>query len=162
MTEIEHTPGPVDSLIADFRLAIKRLKEAPLKSLKDVNQELIFNTYPSMIALAEQIAEVDDVIQEVVEQQDSYIHPSLAAQILSTVAAGGVLIEEIKKIPLDDLQRKRLDDLVAQFEHSAELTIMGVSDATTDADADEDEPEEAPEDGEDDAVVEEAEPEPAA
>jgi hypothetical protein len=132
MADTEHTPGPMDSLIADFKLSMKRLKDTPLKTPEDVTKELRFNVYPSMIALAEQIAEVDDVIQEVVEQQDSYVQPDLAAQILSTVAAAGMLAEEVKRaLPaLDDLTRKKLLDLIRAFEHSAEITVTHVAEAT--------------------------------
>lgn len=154
MTTEEHTPGPMDSLIADFRLSMKRLKDRPLASIDEVNTELRMNVYPSMIALAEQVAEVDDIIQEVVEQQDSYLQPELAAQIFATIGAGGELAEEVRRLApaLDDLARKKLLDLVRKFEHSAQITVTQLADAVVepgDGEPDEDLDEE-PEEDEDD------------
>jgi len=152
-TETEHTT-PMDSLIADFNLHIKRLKKTPPTSVEEMTKELIFNVYPSMIALAENIAEVDEVIQEVVEQQDSYIRPELAAQIFATIAAGAVLIELTQELmpDLDDLKKKKLADAIKAFEKNAELTAMGVGDAITDPgdDDEDDEDDEDEDDGETD------------
>jgi hypothetical protein len=140
----EAESGPMDSLIADFRLSIKRLKEKPLKSLEEITKELTLNVYPSLIALAENVAEVDEVIQELVDQQESYIQKQLAVQIFATLTAGGVLVELIKEemATFDDLKRKKFAASVHAFEHSAELTAMGVTEAIgEDEDEDEDEDE---------------------
>lgn len=142
MDDTEHAAGPIDSLMADFRLSIKRLKETPLKTIKEVNQELQLNVYPSMMATLEQILEIDDVVEEMVNHQGSYIQQELAAQIFHTVALGGGLAEEIRHIisSMDDMSRKRMEDMLADFEHSMELTIMGVSNATVEpGDEDDDE-----------------------
>ena len=142
-TEIQHEPGPVDSLIADCRIARKRLKETPPEDLEAVVGELRNNVYPMIMAVLEQVAEVDEVIQEVIDQHDSFIQRDLAAQILQTVAVGGALAEEVKTLlPTldDDLKKKKFVDLIKAFEHSAELTVMGVADAA-DEDEDEDEDE---------------------
>lgn len=139
--ETKHSPGPMDSLIADFRVARKRLKESPPTTVEGMIEELRNNVYPSMIALAEQVAEVDEVVLEMSEQQDSYIQSELAAQIFSTIALGGQLLEEVRSLlpeMSDDLAAKRVKDLLDGFEHSMELTVMGVSEATIE-DEDEDE-----------------------
>jgi hypothetical protein len=131
--------SPMDSLIADFRVSMKRLKESPLSSAEDVSRELQLNVYPSLIALAEQIAEVDEVVLELSEQGDSYLQPELAKQIFQTIALGAAVIDETRKIlPLvdDDLARKRIKDLLDGFAHSMELTVMGVNDAVVDDDGD--------------------------
>lgn len=158
MNEQQHA-GPIDSLIADFRLAMRRLKERPLDSIEAVNRELHDNVFPSMIALAEQIAEVDEVIQEVVEHQESYISVELAGQISETIAVGFALIKTMRDLEISDqLAKKRLDDLAAAFEKSAELTMMGVADAAPDED--EDDPDE--DDPDEDESEIEAEPSPPA
>lgn len=129
--------GPIDSLIADFRLNMKRLKEAPLNSFQAVNEELYNNIYPSVIAITEQIFEVDEVIQEIVEHHESYISIELAGQISETIAIGFALIKVIKELKIENqLAKKRLSDLAGAFEKSAELTMMGVSDATPEDDED--------------------------
>lgn len=122
----------LDALIADFRLRRKALKERPITSFEQLNNELCNNFYPSMEALAEEIHEVDAVIQEVVEQQESYIDPELAAQILQTIALGEALAREAEKLPLDDLTKRKIEEIIKAYRHSAEVTTMGVADAATD------------------------------
>lgn len=122
----------LDALIADFRLRRKALKERPITSFEQLNAELCNNFYPCMEALAEEIREVDAVIQEVVEQQESYIDPELVAQILQTLALGEALAREVEKLLLDDLTKKKLEEIIKAYRHSAEVTTMGVADAATD------------------------------
>lgn len=138
MPESDTATGPIDSLIADIRVSLKRLKKAPIESWDALNRELQFNAYPTMLAICEQIAEVDDVIQEVVEQQESYLQPELAAQILKSIALGAALVEEVKKMitDLDDVARKRWSELLAEYEKETELAIMGLQDAMIDGDDD--------------------------
>lgn len=135
------TNGPIDALIADFRVSRKRLlswvtEELPKtdtnEAIKFVVMEIANNVYPSLIAEAEQIAEVDEVIQEVVEQQDSYIQPDLAAQILHTATLGESVVTEVKKVlnEINDLKRKRIKELLDAFEQSVEITVMGVTNAS--------------------------------
>lgn len=150
MQETEYASGPLDTLIADFRVSRKRVlrylaedfEDADIKdSLRYVINEIANNIYPSFIAEAEHIADVDDVIQEVIEQQQSFVHPELAAQIFHTIAIAVSLIEEIKKVApgFDDLARKKFVDLIAAFEQSAELSVMGITDATPDESESDDE-----------------------
>ena len=137
MTEQQdHTPGPVDSLIADFRVARKRLVESPPDTVEGMVAELRNNVYPSMIALAEQIIEIDEVVLEMSEQQDSFIQQELASQIYQTIAIGSQVLEETRNmIPeMSDIAKNRVTDLLDGFEHSMELTMMGVSNATVDPD----------------------------
>ncbi len=151
MSETEqHAPGPMDSLIADFRVSMKRLKEHPPESIEDITKELRLNVYPSLVALAEEVAEVDEVVLEMSNQQDSYIQAELAAQIFQTIAIGGQLLKEIRGLlsSMSDLTAKRVKGMLDGFEHSMELTMMGVAEATLPGDEDEDP--ENPEDPEDD------------
>ncbi len=162
MPETEHTPGPIDSLIADRRLVRKRLLANPLKTIEDINNYICNEDIPTEIAILEQVAEQDDVIQEVVEQLGSYIQPDLARQIFDTIMLGGELLEETRKLllGLDDLARKRVVDLCNSFEKSMELTVMGVTEATVededeDEDDDDDEGEDKPKEESPEPVVEE-------
>jgi sugar-specific transcriptional regulator TrmB len=153
----QFTPGPIDALIADFKINRKRLKEHTPKSIKELTDELCNNVYPSMIALAEQIAEVDDIMQETIEQQDSYLQQEAAAQILHTVAlAGGLLVEVEKIVPtLDDMTKKRVEALIKDLEQSMELTSMVVTDATVDFDTEDEEGTEDEDEDEDEEEEEE-------
>lgn len=132
--------SPTDSLIADFRLSMKRLKETPLSTPEAVSRELQLNVYPSLIALAEQIAEVDEVVLELTEQGDSYLQPELAKQIFEMIALGAGVVDEARKLlpSVDDLARKRITELLDGFEKSIELVIMGINDAVVDDDDDDD------------------------
>lgn len=134
------TPGPVDNLIADFRVARNRLKETPIEDFDALNAELRDNTYPCMIALAEQIAEVDEIIQEVVDHQESYILPELEGQIAQTLVIATALIGEVKKVlpQLDDMSIGRISKVIAELSKSIELTGMGVSEASEQSDENED------------------------
>lgn len=144
MTEPDHTPGPMDALIADFRVTRNRLRDSPPTTIKAMVEELRNNVYPSMIALAEQIAEVDEVVLEMSEQGDSFIQPELAAQFFSTIAIGAQVLEEARNFlpEMSDLARKRVKDLLDNFEQSMELTFMGISEATVDPGDEEEEEEE--------------------
>jgi len=155
--------SPVESLIADCRLSRKRLGAEPLADAEAMTKELRNNVYPMFVAVLEQIAEVDDVIQEVVEQQESFIEPELAEQILTTLAAGGALVEEVKTLldDMDELRRKKFQKIIEAFVHAAELTYMGVSDAADmrqlgdddDDDDGDDDDEDKPDEPEGDVVI---------
>jgi hypothetical protein len=127
----EPTAGPIDSLIADINISLKRLKKTPIDSFDALNKELRFNVYPTMSAICDQIAEVDDVIQEVVEMQESYIQPEAAAQIFKSFAVGALVVEEIKKLisDFDDVTAKRWNELLAEYEKETELAAMIVQEA---------------------------------
>ena len=168
MPEVDHTPSPTTVLIRDFRLNRKRLlqwlpdvleKAETLEDLKGalayVVGEIANGVYPSLIAEAEQIAEVDEVIQEVVDQQESYLHPELSGQIFQTLAIGGALAGEVRRVAEDlddDLKRKKLNDLVDAFVKSSELTEMAVNEASSFDDDDDDDDDDENRDDEDPPV----------
>lgn len=148
MAETEHTAGPVESIIADVRVSRKRLLKwvesdlpnmEPGEAIRYLVVEMANNVYPTIEATLEQVAEVDEAVLEMVDQQGSFIQPELVAQIFQTINIGGTICDEIKKLNLDDLTKKKLSDLTAAFEKSAEITTMGVTASMTDGD-DEDEP----------------------
>lgn len=120
----------MNGLVADIRALRKRLREKPLMDLQQFNNELVNNLYPAMEALAEQIAEVDGVIQEVVEQQESYLHPEFAAVIMGALALGEELAKAVENLEVDDLTRKKLHHLVAAYRLAAGQAAAGVADAT--------------------------------
>lgn len=140
-TETDHTPGPLDSLIADWRISRKRLKENPPTTIEAMVAELRDNVYPSMIALAEQCVEIDEVVLEMSEHQDSFIQRPLAAQIFQTVALGAQVVDEVRAFlpELSDIAAKKVGALLSEFERSLELTVMGVSDAAADDEDEDDE-----------------------
>lgn len=133
MTETQMT-GPLGRVVADLHLLISNLKK---NDKADIRQELVFNTYPAMIALAEQIGEIDDAIQELVDQQESYLQPALAGLIETALAIGRELATEISKLAIsDDLAKKRIADLVKAYSQSAEMASLAVREAIIDDDED--------------------------
>ena len=152
----ELTAGPIDLLTAEIRVSKKRLKKAPIDSWDALNKELRLNLYPTLEAICEQIAEVDDVIQEVVEMQESYLQPETAAQIFKSFALGEVIIEEVKKLipDFDEVTAKRWNELIAEYEKETELAVMIVQDAIDEDGPGDEEPELEDEDDEDKTPVE--------
>jgi hypothetical protein len=155
MTE-EPAAGPIDLLTAQIRVSKKRLKKTPIDSWDALNRELRFNVYSTMEAICDQIAEVDDVIQEVVEMQESYLQPETAAQLFKSFALGELMVEEIKKLipTFDDVTAKRWNELITEYEKETELAVMIIQDAIEDpgpGEGDEDEDESESEDGDDDS-----------
>lgn len=112
--------SPADQLVQDFEAAIERLVAKPIMDFEQLNSELRNNVYPSMMALAEQVSEVDGVIQEVVEQQDSYVTDDLGGQILGVFATALILAEEIEKLSLDDLNKKKLGEIIKHLRETAQ------------------------------------------
>lgn len=133
---------PITSLIADFRLSAKRLKDTPLTNFEEVTRELSLNVYPSMIALAEQVADsvadVEDILGEVAEQD--YLQPETATQILTTIAAAASVIELLEPVlrDLDDLKRHKIMEAIQIFQKSAEITVMTVTNSVVEDEDDED------------------------
>jgi hypothetical protein len=133
MTETDN--NPVETLIADLQAATQRLKDAPLKTTSDVQRELTLNVYPCMIAVAEQLAEVDGVIQEIVEQQETYLRPEFAALVFAVLGAGAALVETAEKMPqdlLDDVSRHRLQEAIMAWSAISSQLQQALEDALGD------------------------------
>jgi hypothetical protein len=141
--------SPIESLLADFRLQRKRLASMTFTTPDDARRELMNNVFPSLEALAEQVAEVDNVVTEVIDQQGSFLEEELANQILGTIAVAETLIEAFRPLmlPLDDLAKKKLESAITEYARMAELTVMAVTEAAglDDDDDDEDDEEESEE-----------------
>lgn len=131
MPDTSYQASPMARHIAELKVAQKKLHSSPPETLEDVVREIRLNVYAFMIAQAENSAEIDEVVQEMVEPQESYVQPELAAQIQATITLGGVLAELATNLalPLDDLTKKKVSDAVDAFNHSVELTVMAVNDA---------------------------------
>jgi len=140
---------PLESLVADFKFSVSRLGKTPPDSVRRLVDELKNNVYPSLIALAEQLIEVDGVIQEVVEPTESYLTRDLADLIAMTIACGGMLCSMVEGMleSMDDMTKQRAKKLVEDFTRSANQASIGVALAAGD---DEDDDEDSDEDSEGD------------
>lgn len=135
----DDTYSPAESLLEDLRKARQRLQKRPLTTVAEVSRELRDNTYPAMEAIVENIIELDGVIQEVVEHQDSYIQEDLAAKVMAAITAGAVLVDLVKSLlpGLDDITRKKFEEAISVFEVNAQAAVEGISDAVVSYEGDE-------------------------
>lgn len=141
----------IRSLIKDAGQSRQRLLANPLATSSQVSAELANNVYPMLQAMLTEMVEVDEVVQEMIDQTESFIQPELAEQIFASIAAGGHLAKLVVELvngegELDDLRKKKLTDAVAAFETLTIPVVAAVNEAAvgdengTD-DEDEDEPE---------------------
>ena len=170
--DLEPNPRPTDVVKADLRRTrkhflaeAKAIREHDLSAIKtnkekfewlqgkiaSVLEEQANNTIPLLDSSLDQIAEVDEVVEEFISQGESYIQSELAAQIFEVIGLSASMHQELTKLlPLvDDLQRKRLSEMLDEWERSAELTVMNVNDATSEEDEDGEDDEDGDEDGDD-------------
>lgn len=123
------------SLRAEFTLQRKKLLSNPGA---DLHKELAYNIYPCLEALAEQLQEQDRALQAF-EESDSYILPDLAEVLLTAFLSVDSLITEIRKIEIDDLNRKKISDLANEAEKLCAEAAMAVNDAAVEEADEEDE-----------------------
>lgn len=137
------------SVIADLRLAQKRAQKAKYLEAK---AEVADNVYPCMIALAEaldeRLAEQDEVIADILEDEGSVIQPELAAQLFATLELTKEFIGKVRELKLDDLRKKEIARLAEVLEKSMVMVEPEISAAAVDPDDGEEEGDEpaAPED----------------
>jgi hypothetical protein len=136
--------NPLDRIKADCSVVAKQIKtmiagDAEVTS-KAVLEQIAYNVVPLISALADEVAEVDDIVQEVVEREESYLHPEIGQQILGTFALGQAVLAIMREhlLPnMDDIARKKAAELCDGFEKSMELSIITVT-AIVDDDGDDD------------------------
>jgi transcriptional regulator NrdR family protein len=143
MAELEQDPGLPDPLVADMRVLRKRVL-ATFVGDESLSQKafakLIGNEIiPALIMAVERIVEMDEVVEEIADQQGSYLQDEDARQIMETVQIALMIMAEVGKLlpALDDVSQKRLAESIRMFEGSAEMTAMIVSNAALEPDEDE-------------------------
>lgn len=143
---------------ADTKLARKALKNADWAEISTEEKaqalrvELCENVYPLLESvsrigqkLAEGIEELNGVVSELVEDEESFITPELSDQIGFALGAGQAIAAELLKIlpsVTDELLKKRLEDGVKSYQRAAEIAWEGIANAAGDEDDDEDDEEE--------------------
>ncbi len=133
MKTMNQQSNPLDRIKADCSVVAKGLKAMVKKgdaTTTQVLEQLALNVVPLIAALADEVAEVDDIVQEVVAREESYLHPELAQQILGTMALGQAVLQIMREqlLPsMDDITRKKAAELCDGFEKSMELSILTVT-----------------------------------
>lgn len=152
-TGLSETVSKLDRLIADFSLTQKKIRgiSAERFDLATVKTILAEDVLPSFIALAREVRDIDDGVQDLFDQEESLIRPDLAAVIMSAFRLGVELADEVEKSLSkldDDLAKKKLGDKLKGFRQATEVAVMCVDQVMED-------------DGETDEVGEEEESPPA-
>lgn len=136
-----------DFLIEDIERATKRAAKAKyLEAATEFGAE----TYPLMHAMVEHFGDrmtrMEEAMDAMIEQADSFLQPELARQIMATLELGKIVADLALKMP-----HKELQQAAAAYATAFEMTIEAVEEATLPPNVD------APEDAEDDEEeVEEA------
>jgi hypothetical protein len=150
----------IQFLIKDCKGARKRLLESPLATSAQASSEMANNMYPLLEAILKEIAEVDDVIQEVIDQTESFVQEDLAEAIYAALTAGGQLVSQVAELlssgDLDDLRKRKLADAAAVYEALAAAAVAAVHDASSDSDddSDDDDSDDDSNDDSDDTAIE--------
>ena len=140
----------LESLRADAKLHRQRIAKADWSKLGDAGKamksELADNLWPWVEAYCEAVAEevvgrvddLDEAVFELIEREDSAIHPELAMMIIGVFEHGKLVAAELEKLlpHADDLQRKRLKDMVHAYRQGAEIVAQRVAEVTLDDDGD--------------------------
>lgn len=145
-----------DFLIADIVRATKRASGA---KYLEAATEFAREAYPLMQAMADHFGDrmtrMEEAMDAMMEQTDSFLQPELARQIMATLELGKIVATLAAKLPGKDLQQA-----AAAYLTAFEMTLEAVEDATLppNAAAGEDDEEEG-EDEEDEPQVAAATPE---
>lgn len=138
----------VETLMKDCEAARRRLVENPLATSSAVSAELANNVYPMIKAALSEIIEVDEIVQEVIEQTESFLQKDTADQIVAALTAGGQMAKLITDLiqeeagSIDDLRAKKFADAVAVWTAAAVPAAKAVHEAMITDDDDEDEDDE--------------------
>lgn len=129
----ESTTGPIEGLMADINIAMRRLAQRRFETLDDAHTEIMMNLYPTMVEICRQMHEVDEIVADYIENRESYVEPALAAQVFGALTVGTRIVEEVRKMTvLDDVTKKRLGELCDAYEKAAEIAAIGVGEALGD------------------------------
>lgn len=126
----------LDEAIADIKFAHQRARRA--KAL-ETKHELAENVYPLLLKLAEavagDVAELGEVVDEILDSEGSVIQPELAVVLFSHIMASRSLAAAVRKLALDEVTRKKLETLCDTVEHLATQAEGGVQDAAVELEA---------------------------
>jgi hypothetical protein len=132
-------------LKADCELHRKRLLDSKLP--ESIKGELAGNLWPFMDSLIDEFEMLAGAVDDLLEDQENILQPEFTARIIGVFNHGAVVCQELATLveSLDDeLKKKRLLELIANYRQNAQVVANEVAAVTTDIEMDE-------EDGEDEA-----------
>ena len=148
----EDTLTAFDALIADAdrhaqRVAALKLTDHQKREFAAL--EMKNNVWPMMGALVRLCRDAwldhEEALDEILETEASVVYPELAAMVLQNFQAGVALVTRVRKLKVNDILRKDLEKLCADYEATMQIADKALAAAAVEPE--EDEPEE--EDGED-------------
>lgn len=143
-----------------LEIVIKDIKDAQARAKKksgggalDAKHEVTANLYPLLLALAEatkgDVDEIGGALDDLLDDEGSVIQPELAAVLFAHVQLSRELIAEVRKLKMDDVTKKKVEDMCQAVEKVAGQAEEGVGEAAVELEGGPEESEEPEEDDED-------------
>ena len=134
----------LDELKADAKLAREKLAKNDGVDPRQLQAELVNNIWPWMEALVDAIrddviepmADLGEAIDELIENEESLLHPELAAMILGVFESGKLIAAEYNKLleEADELTQKRGRALVHAYLQGATVVAERVAEVVIEPD----------------------------
>ena len=150
----EDTLTAFDSLIADadrHTARVAGLKLTDHQKREFAALEMKNNVWPMMGALVRLCRDAwldhEEALDEILETEASVVYPELAAMVLANFQAGAALVARVRKLKVNDILRKDLDKLCADYEATLLIADKALAEAAVEPEEDEPEEEEDEEAG---------------
>lgn len=121
-------------LIADITEHEKRAGKATYLEAKN---EFADNAYPLIRSIIEHFGErmsrVEDVVDELMNQTESYLQPGLAAQMTGTLNLGKVVADAVMRLhagTIGEVEVKRLQQAAAAYLTAFEIAVEAIEEAS--------------------------------
>lgn len=137
---------PLMDLKADAKLNLEALPPDMEPAIRQALENVWAWSDALVDALREEVVEElrlqGEAIDELIDNNDNVLHPELTARIVGVFEIGKLVCNELEKLLatiddpeiVDDLTRKRIDELVSGYRHTAEVVTLEVSEYTVDVD----------------------------
>lgn len=135
MRDAEPVLSDLEALVVDVRAARSKYLAAAADTELTSERRAIKDLFAAVLALADNITEVDAVVAEMVEHEECYLLPELGQVILSALTSGRDLAQSLSaKVESsdDDLEKKRVTELVTSFSALNQQAMFIVMDAMDD------------------------------
>ena len=143
------------SSLDELRSDLQKKDLASMASLPvDVRQYFATEVWPYIEAQLDFLGEQEEIIAELIEQTDDFLHGETAKELGKPIGVGFALADELEKRlgPSDTALRT----LIGEFRAAAQTALATLREISADDDEEEEAPDAANDNGEDDEEEEEA------
>lgn len=128
------------------QLTPEALKHELTENVLPLFEGLVDAVTEELTDIADEVADQGDALDTLIDASGDVLHPESAAKIVGLAEVGKALADELEKLlpKADDLQKKRLRQLVKSYRQGAEVVIAMVNEITLEDDDEDDEAVEAP------------------